>query len=1687
MQSIWSYPAYDMLTRLPAHHQTLLECLGTPEDLQGAYLAADKLAVCFKSASQLFEPHFPIQWAQEAATLVNMLHAMTSQNPLIANRRLSGHRGYDLFISRHQVGVPRVIEEKINGAFGLIAAHCISATKAIPSNTIDAWVQLRKVGRHRSSKNPEWKNLAHAFPMNLAEVHAWQDQSGVGVIQDFLHWYGRALARPIPPPSSRAEVSKEDFPDSCEFGHTIGSPEQASAHPLTVQQAQKPDQTDVAQEQKTSNNLIGWLVQRANHGGYISFFGESDRWERLSRIELGAICSCIAGHLVHADPKCRYALFAVISLCSSLPAQKAATLQLLPNNKIWLDLKRKSIRWNLRAVLDANEPRSDRAPAAKQTIDIWLPVLAADLIEKYHQAHPNALTLAELISGQSGDSAAMELIKGYRKWLSGVGYQSRHGAIDARFARALGQMYLKQHGDVMAAVLGLDFSECAMGMLHYAQFEPKYLHQQTQQVYMDLGLGDATAYIYTKPMLGSRHAVTPDDFFAAIRQLLREALKARRQMIQAQTQQALCTAYDRLVHCRLLTVISLTGGRNQRLDRMTWGALYGHTAYAFVSDKDTDEYSLSRIIPIVAVLRRVLDSHAQEIILVSRAADRLGLTSSDVDKERLFGRARGKVCFFSIAPTNETARHCGPAPKNKRLLVRKELSWKAVQAISRQFFGRKSNVGRHTWVSMLLAQGVDRWLIKTLTGHARVRAEPFADGQTYFPKQALAQLAQAMEWVLRPLTQSVLDVASGTAETFADYFAPNLPLAVFSLCEPHTRLPKRLASMGSGAREFARVLPKPVDHHTLLSITLVDHLRTLLLNGMGPIQAHARLLCCLVLLDWIEIADVEIMWNSSTPFQRLTDCTVAANYSRPECGTQIRRPLCGPTLIPLAQVKTALKGSWLQSCRDVHRWLKEQLPHLMWPAHESEAMVSLSAMISRWSRFNLPPFLLTANSAKLTSPSASADSMLRLLGQAQVPDLYALKFPAPVGRLRQAKISALPSALSRTINVLNDVNNTDDSKGGENLKRILKLQAVITQMDCSQHGPANMLKDWILAECRLWVDAGSTGKIVVSSIATYTSNLKPTLTAFAADIDFKAWSREWHSFIEKVEEAARGETELERKENRAKRLTAAKRLVKRLRQEKYTIPLDLFDGVDESEGNGRRRSAASALLMQSDKNRILALVSEHFVDLPFEQSLATLYCELRFAAPLRSGEAEVLTLDAVSELDQLIVTTGGFSNLKSKNARRVLNIPKALASRFRQITKTIKEAYPQARWLFLLDDSSDRSTIDQIKLALSAAIKQVTGDVHARAHATRSVQALEVLTPGWEALLRSFLLGEVSTTDCANYCSHLTQRNNSVLIDALRKTGHGHPRTFLNYYFAIGDLLLSVFATASLKNLETVPPATSLLAGSKAPADCDTYPHTANGDASFDECACLKRHVASKCDHLPYFFVQEIAAALERPKRNPVARPGPASDDAKSLISSVQYLAVRMVGMSPPAASARLNLSGAAIRSLEGLLGTKDFSDLRDRQLFIADQALDARTKSDIRYLLSDEGRNFAQHLLGSDPKVLDAFLKALCNRLASEADTVNVSLLNTAFKAYAHCLPANLALLARFKKGEISTREALRLSSTKDRVHIGTVGKDLGKRPRIFIITKGEPRQYVARARHTANSRCLIQATLLLNLDEPN
>jgi hypothetical protein len=328
----------------------------------------------------------------------------------------------------------------------------------------------------------------------------------------------------------------------------------------------------------------------------------------------------------------------------------------------------------------------------------------------------------------------------------------------------------------------------------------------------------------------------------------------------------------------------------------------------------------------------------------------------------------------------------------------------------------------------------------------------------------------------------------------------------------------------------------------------------------------------------------------------------------------------------------------------------------------------------------------------------------------------------------------------------------------------------------------------------------------------------------------------------------------------------------------------------------------------------------------------------------------------------------------------------------------------------------------------------------------------------------------------------LTQRENALLVDALRKTGHGHPRTFLNYYFAIGDLLLSVFAAASLKNHQTVRSLTALSAGGMLRAYRNAFATTSRVKAEFDAWAWLSRHAASKCGHLPQFFDQEAAVSLEEPKRNLAVRPRPEPDDAKSLVSSAQYLAVRMVGMSLPAASARLHLSGCAILSLEACLAAFDLTPLSGQHQLSANQRLNASARNDIGYLLSDEGRIFAHQLMGADPRILECFFEALDHRHTRKVDAIDVQVFTATFKAFTRCLPDSLGLLVQFGKGRITARDALKLSNLKDRVHIDRSEAALGNQPRISVILKDKPKHYVARARRTANTRYLIQAVRLLN-----
>jgi hypothetical protein len=124
-----------------------------------------------------------------------------------------------------------------------------------------------------------------------------------------------------------------------------------------------------------------------------------------------------------------------------------------------------------------------------------------------------------------------------------------------------------------------------------------------------------------------------------------------------------------------------------------------------------------------------------------------------------------------------------------------------------------------------------------------------------------------------------------------------------------------------------------------------------------------------------------------------------------------------------------------------------------------------------------------------------------------------------------------------------------------------------------------------------------------------------------------------------------------------------------------------------------------------------------------------------------------------------------------------------------------------------MSDQNDWSMVRALASAFVTVMRQETGDADGRLHSARTVAPLLGLLGNWEPELRSLLDGSATPKQCQSYCNRLQAAGVAHLVRVILLTGHGHPTTYLEYYFPLWPLLLSVFARASLTRFDNAVPA----------------------------------------------------------------------------------------------------------------------------------------------------------------------------------------------------------------------------------------------------------------------------------------
>jgi hypothetical protein len=1042
--------------------QSLLTAINAPDDLKGSLVAARALRTCLKNAKTVYASQVHALWFQEAERLESEIWSISEAGNTEMAAPLSNtsaSKVYRTFSAPVASTLNRAAADRVNAAMGAILAMAANTHQAIGVEICHAYKALHASGSSRSNRHEDWSKVVVEFPIDVAGAQAWADKTSEVGIQRFMLALGRALSGQPLAPTAITSPLRESQGTAGTCGREIDLADTKGRLTLTLESHSAPPQP-------SKENLVGWLRTRADQAGYLSRWGAEGHWYKQSTLELTEICGGVHSALAPGHMYRRFAFLACIPMTSSISAKVALAIELSPKPDLWLDVAGGRCRMYLTRLLDDDVAKvtSQDKLEHSQMVDMWLPAAAWIAGQDLLREQPSAKCVAELLLQDTSQRSTEEFLTKYRSWVSAIGPKSLHRAKDVRVARSLGSIHRMLCGDVTAAMLAGDLDEVAMGTLHYITLTRTFLHQQSDRTWQLVGLGPAAPLSEPDSLVGSGKGLTQEKLGAGLRLADQRASAARQTLRTTNNPRDFVAAWTDLVHIRLLLTITLSAGRGNHLERLTWAAVMGHPLLLMLADKDVNEYSKSRLVPITQFLRITLDEHARDLKAACARAPSLGLEIDLADARRFGRREPGHSCFYGATITVHEGIH---------QLQEVPIDRDNLQDLCQEIFGSELNVGRHTLISLCVQNAVDPPLIKALGGHQRGMAEVFSDGQWVAPADGLGLLACALDWILSPLyPRSISDAESG----------------VLKLSEWKVRPPLTQCEESTSQGPYPRVLSIPFHEHSLMSIRLVDQIRILLGRGLGPDHAGAQLLANYLAIAWISLPDAERIWQIGGHPLAITDRSIAAVWSRVDCRASIRRPLVGSaTAASHSYWKMKIRPGWLDTTQALANWLRLAFGQFSWAAKTEQVMLQLSCCMDSWLRIHVPPFLLTAASTKLSAPTASQASLNRLVAppreQLEFSEEQLARIKPQTRGTARTRLQASP--LSTSIAAVHKA--ADPAKtGGENWARMGKLREELLLLDTTDHLPAETFVDWASEEARKWKQTEG-GRIKVRSLNTYTS------------------------------------------------------------------------------------------------------------------------------------------------------------------------------------------------------------------------------------------------------------------------------------------------------------------------------------------------------------------------------------------------------------------------------------------------------------------------------------------------------------------------------------------------------------------------------------------------------------------------
>ncbi len=1529
-------------------------------------------------------------------------------------------------------------------ALGWLITASASAGAPLHFDVIDAWSTLR---RGRASGDEAWRVVSMSGPTDQKTVEALLEGNVPARLRVFLGAFLAALQSPLDLPS-------HDDIDTLSEELTQGDPAQGGSGPSPDDQEDDPSelQGDAEEgeakdgdEAKPGTSSTKWLAGQANFAPYVARFGLIGARDRLHPKELRQVTRSLKGDFLSGpDSRRDQVAFSHVSLKSSTPSRITLNVSLLPGIYPRLNVPAGEMEWCIRHAQNPAAADSDQSDELRSEVEVIRIVLDEDIADRLRQLYlerPDAASVRELF-GISGDpDEQRKWLREYRAYLRSHS-DPMHPAYDARFARSEGDTYREIGApDIVAALLAQDFQGCPMSLLHYATFPRAYLRKFNRAVNQYLGCRTSE-----EPDLqgdvGASTFISPEDYVQGWSRLQERAAHALRDLRAAQSATDLVDAFNRLETARLTTFITCTGHRATKLSRLTINALFSHSKYLSIYDKDVGDYLSHRIIPAHRVADQLLGCLAGDLELLERRAAKLGLSLATEGRRAIRVFDQDSVAFFHIKLDSDQPGQ----------LLRAPIRTREVTKCSLETLGRAANIGRHFLVSQLFMRGSSAWIVRVLTGHARTHAECFSDGMAIPPSFAIEQLESALNKLFESLSLAPIPGSrKNGSRPLASQGAALPPI----LTDPYLN-PKISASL--------RVLPAPFDAYTLTALRVAEEGRRTVTDAALKLSAGARVVAHFLLIDLLDPVDQAILFEDLENSIVLLGSVPWALWKRQNCANEICQPLTAPTVVALRTLNISNPGDWRRHASEVGRWAKETFASSEWPQDDLDAYYSLASLALRLRRFRCSPSLLAAQSRAVPSATYSRRS-LRRLDPGWKQELGDTNIGSVIRNGPARRRTARDGALGELCEALSEAGKTT-IQSGEERARARSLIRAIKGIDTSGDEHAKAFKTVLVQEALNWIKV-SNDRDQFSTLSGYADEVMIALSCIPRH-DHPGYldAVEIEEWVEAAKEAIDSEKSKTAEVQRGKtRYFGLKRFIRMGKKVGWAVPGHLFsDDGPRVVFDGMRRSASSALLLSSDFPAMRQLLSAHFADWPILQGRALLANNVLEHAPLRSMEQIVLRKNCVvSAIDSLSIASDGFSHLKSRNAFRLIELPPDVNNALKATMEGVDET--ASRYLFLDDSCADWRMAREIDQAQVAAACCVTGDARMRKHSFRASAACRIAWPNWEEVGRAACHGDWTPVDHEAYWRRDFHRGFPSLIRAVRATGHGHHLTTLVHYCPAWPLLLASQIAATLVDI----PATNELI-----EEC--FKTTDSTRRAKSRVTAAGRQFDA-WNHLAERALKALPLKPLLPNELPaVIAPTAASAAEPAVKQIVLFGAHTILGASASPCADDHHVPISLGRRI--LAAMPDGDGIRDIVRRLRGDPSASVLARDRRYLGKEKGKDLTAALLAIRPDQAALLLHDLS---PAKRDPKVVPPAGDHFVAriesHLVCLPTWAGIQIRFSECHPLPVSPEALQHLRPRISIGPTNDRIGAQPMLQVFVAQEPENATVMGRLTALTRVLLES----------